>query len=91
MNSLEKQGMKETQRETYSGPATLAIPNIAPTRLVYMGRFSSGTLWQMIKIEPENKPAAPRPATARPQMRPTELGVMAQTREPSSNMERAIR
>ena len=76
---------------TYSGPATLAIPNMDPIKPVYMGRLTSGTLWLMIRIEPENSPAAPRPAMARPQISPTEVGVTAQTRDPTSKMERAIK
>jgi hypothetical protein len=83
--------MKKKKIETHSGPATLAMPNIEPTRPVYIGLLSNGTLWVIIKIDPENKPAAPRPATARPQIRPTEFGVTAQTNEPTSKIERARR
>lgn len=45
----------------------------------------------MIKRAPENIPAAPMPATARPRISPIELGVIPQTKEPSSKMKRAAR
>lgn len=66
------------------GPATEAMPNTAPIMPMYIGRLFSGAAYIMRIMAPLNKPPAPSPATARPQMKPTELGAAPQTAEPIS-------
>ena len=44
-----------------------------------------------MRTVPEKIPAEPRPAIARPMMRPVEVGVKPQMREPSSKMAREER
>ena len=50
-----------------------------------MGLFGSGTMGIMTIIEPEKMPADPKPATARPIMKTTDVGAAAQMMEPTSN------
>lgn len=69
-----------------SGPATLAIPHMPPIAPMKVGLLCSGTTCARIINAPENKPAAPKPAIARPTMRPMLEGVTPHTKEPSSNM-----
>ena len=69
-----------------SGPATLAIPHIPPMAPINVGRLWSGTTCARIIKAPENKPAAPDPAIARPTMRPILDGVTPQIRDPSSKI-----
>ena len=76
---------------TYRGPATEAIPYIAPITPIYAGLPCRGTVCPTIKMAPEKRPAEPIPAIARPRIRPVELGVMPQTNEPSSKMKSAPR
>jgi hypothetical protein len=66
------------------GPATDAIPYIAPIKLVYTGLFTSGTEYATIIRAPEKMPAEPTPATALPMMRTIELGATPQIKLPSS-------
>jgi hypothetical protein len=55
-----------------------------------MGRLRSGTLYPIMVMPPENRPAAPTPATARPTMSMGELTAAPQITEPSSKMASAI-
>lgn len=66
------------------GPATEATPKIAPRNPVHIGRFCSGTLCMIITIAPEETPADPSPAMARPRMKAVEFGAAPQITEPSS-------
>ncbi len=74
-----------------NGPATLAIPYIAPTNPMNAGRRFRGTVCATIRMAPEKTPAAPTPATALPMIRALELGATPQTRDPSSNIARPQR
>jgi hypothetical protein len=65
------------------GPTMLDTPNMLDNAAIYNGRLRNGTANAMIVIPPENKPAAPDPATARPTMRTFELGATAQMIEPT--------
>jgi len=67
-----------------NGPATDAMPKTAPMRPKYSGLFSSGAANNIKVIEPVNKPDAPIPAIARPQINPTEFGAAPQIAEPTS-------
>ena len=69
-----------------NGPATLAIPHIPPIAPMKVGLLCSGTVCARIISAPENKPAAPTPAIARPTMRPMLEGVKPQRSDPASNM-----
>ena len=71
------------------GPRTLAIPHTAPITAVKAGRFARGTDLAMIINAPENMPAPPMPATARPMMSATELGLAPQMAEPISKTKTA--
>lgn len=71
-----------------NGPSTDANPNIAPNAPWKTGRLSKGTVCTMMITVPENKPANPRPATARPAMRVAEEGAAPQSAEPISKMVR---
>jgi hypothetical protein len=82
---------KRENGQTYRGPATDAIPHIPPISPIYVGRWRRGTLRPTIRMAPEKIPAAPKPATARPRIRPRELGVTPQTREPISKRVKASR
>ena len=73
------------------GPATLAIPYIAPMKPVYIGRFTRGTLYATMISAPEKIPALPTPATARPMIRAIEFGATPQIREPNSKIPIAMR
>jgi hypothetical protein len=44
-----------------------------------------------IRMAPENIPADPNPAIARPTMKATEVGAVAQIMEPTSKIAKAIR
>jgi hypothetical protein len=69
-----------------SGPATLAIPHIPPMAPKKVGLLWSGTMCARIIKAPENKPAAPTPAIARPTMRPILDGVAPHINDPSSKI-----
>jgi hypothetical protein len=45
----------------------------------------------MMRIVPENIPADPKPATARPTIRAVEVGAAPQTKEPISKIPKAIK
>lgn len=67
------------------------MPYMAPMIPVYIGRFTNGTEYATMISAPENTPAEPRPATARPQINAIEFGATPQTRLPSSKMKIAMR
>lgn len=50
-----------------------------------MGLFGSGIIGIITIMEPENMPAEPKPAMARPIMKTIDVGAAAQTTEPTSN------
>ena len=57
-----------------------------PIKPLYMGRFSSGTLYAKMMRAPEKIPAEPTPAMARPTMSAVLVGATPQMRLPSSKM-----
>ena len=69
-----------------SGPATLAIPYIAPIKPVYTGRWRRGTEWARMINAPEKIPAHPSPAIARPTISAFEVGAAPQIKDPSSKI-----
>lgn len=73
------------------GPTTDAIPNMEESEAMKMALLRRETLYPIMVIPPENKAAAPAPATARPQMSMTEFLAVAHKTEPSSNMSKALR
>lgn len=66
------------------GPATDAIPHMQPNIPNMRGSRRRGRVYDKMTTEPENKPALPIPATARPMMKAVEDGAMAETKLPSS-------
>lgn len=73
------------------GPTTEAIPNMEESDAMKMALLRRETLYPIMVIPPENRAAAPAPATARPQMSMTEFFAVAHKMEPSSNMTNALR
>lgn len=67
------------------GPATDAIPYIPPAKPIYVGRFARGEVWVMMSRAPENIPAEPDPAIARPTIKAVDEGATAHIKLPSSN------
>lgn len=67
------------------------IPKVDPISPTYMGLLASGTICAIITVAPENMPADPIPAIARPTMKASELGAPPQTADPTSKMRIAIR
>lgn len=61
----------------------LETPNMLESAAIYNGRLRNGTENAIMVIPPENKPAAPDPATARPPMRTLEFGATAHIIEPT--------
>lgn len=51
-----------------TGPTVTAIKKTLNTALVYTARCSKATVWLMMPNAPWRAPAAPRPATALPNM-----------------------
>lgn len=74
-----------------SGPATDAIPYIAPKNPVNIGRFRRGTEYAMIIKAPEKIPADPIPAMARPMINAVEFGAAPQMALPTSKIKIAVR
>ena len=74
-----------------SGPITAATPYEAPITPVNAALFCGAEEKAIIVYEPDPRPAAPTPATARPTMRAGEFGETAQIRLPSSKMKMATR
>ena len=64
---------------------------MAPMNPVYIGLFSSETVWATIINAPEKIPADPTPATARPMIRAIEFGAAPQIKLPISNSPIAVR
>lgn len=58
---------------------------------MYCGRFSRGKIWVRMTEDPENIPAEPIPAMARPMMKAVELGAAPQIAEPTSKTTTAAR
>jgi hypothetical protein len=56
-----------------------------------LGRFESGTAPLKMARLPANNPAAPKPATARPNMRTAEEGAVAHRTEPAEKMKSETR
>jgi hypothetical protein len=74
---------------TYNGAITLATANIPMIKPEKAGRRRTGTHWEMMTSEPENNPPPPNPAMARPTMKATEDGAVAQMRDPNSKINSA--
>lgn len=73
------------------GPATEAIPYIAPMNPVYIGRFAKGTEYATMIKAPLRIPAEPKPAIARPRINAIEFGAIPHTKLPSSKIPIAVR
>lgn len=71
------------------GPQTAETPNMAPLRDWNRGRFSGGDIREMMMRYPDCTAEAPTPEMARPMMKATEFGAVAQIREPTSNSSNA--
>ena len=69
-----------------TGPSTDDIPKAIPKMEVKIGRLRRGTSGSVIIIPPENIPADPSPAMARPMMKAAELGAAPQSADPASKM-----
>lgn len=74
-----------------SGPHTDAIPYILPKNAPYFALFTSGTEHAIMMKLPENIPADPRPAIARPMIKAVEFGEIAQIKEPISKIKMETR
>ncbi len=72
-------------------PAIDAMPYMAPISPVYAGRLCRGTEYAMTIKAPENIPAQPMPAIARPTIRALDVGAIPQTSDPSSKIPMALR
>jgi len=64
------------------------MPPMSP---LYIGLFANGTDSAIISIAPENTPAAPSPATARPTISAFAFGAAPHTTEPTSNKLKAAK
>ena len=67
------------------------IPKTDPIRPTKIGRLASGTICAIITVAPENMPADPIPAIARPNMKALEFGAPPQMADPTSKIRMAIR
>jgi hypothetical protein len=67
-----------------SGPATEAIPYIAPTIPTKIGRRTRGTVREMIITPPLKTPADPSPAIAWPTIKTFDVGATPQSSDPNS-------
>ena len=83
---FEARGRLTVNTPPSKGPATDAIPHIPPIAPIKVGLLCSGTTCARMIRAPENKPAAPTPAMARPTMSPMLDGVTPQRSDPSSKM-----
>ena len=68
------------------GPSMEQTPNIAPIMPLMTGRVARGATSTTMAVAPENKPAAPNPATARPAMNVLDVFETAHIIEPISNI-----
>ena len=60
------------------------MPKTEPKMPIYPDRFSSGMISVMRVINETIRPAAAKPVTARPRMRRSMLGAVAQRSDPTS-------
>jgi hypothetical protein len=67
-----------------SGPTTDETPYTPPVKPLKASLLANGTDVAIMRYEPENTPAEPKPAIARPRIRAGLFGVTAQMRDPSS-------
>jgi hypothetical protein len=67
-----------------NGPRIEQIPNVAPIIPAMIGRFGNGATRTTMVVAPENRPAAPKPATPLPTMNTSEVGADAHNIEPIS-------
>ena len=67
-----------------SGPATAPTPYRPSIIASSIARFSKAAQYDVITVDPLNKPAAPKPAIALPTVSMIEFGATAQMTEPSS-------
>jgi hypothetical protein len=67
------------------------MPNMELMRPIKIGRFSRGMMCVRIIVDPENMPAAPMPAIARPTMNAVEFVALPHTAEPTSKIPTAVR
>jgi len=67
-----------------NGPITEEIPKTAPKNPWNIGRFANGIVCTIMTTVPENRPAEPRPAMARPTMRAFDVGAEPQMADPTS-------
>lgn len=70
---------------------TEAMPNTAPKAPWNMALFLRGISGTMITMTPENMPADPRPAIARPIINAIEFGAAPHIAEPASKMKRQMK
>jgi hypothetical protein len=64
---------------------------LAPMNPVYIGRFARGTEYATMIRAPENRPAEPSPAIARPMINAIEFGAIPHIKLPSSKIPIAVR
>lgn len=92
--SIELYTLLETQFEereiSDNGPATAAAPFNPPKIPKAVACNCKDILAAMSKMVPERSPAAPIPVIARPSIKPTEVGVAADTTDPISKITRFI-
>lgn len=67
------------------------IPKMEPIIPTSAGRLCSGTTVVSKTMDPENTPALPIPATARPTINAFEFGAAPHTAEPTSKSPMAVR
>lgn len=64
---------------------------MAPINPNANGRFLSGSVYDRITTDPENSPAVPIPAMARPTINASDVGASAHSSDPTSKMKTAVR
>jgi hypothetical protein len=67
------------------------IPNKAPSSPTIIGRIDIGATCTTAVVAPVKRPAAPRPAIARPTMKADDVGAAPQATEPISKITNAVR
>lgn len=87
----QRQVVRSAIAPPMNGPTIAATPKTADITPKYVARRSSGITMVVTIMEPEKIPAAPSPATARPEIKAAEFELTAQMREPSSKMLMAAR
>jgi hypothetical protein len=63
-----------------------AIPKTPPRKPMYIGLFGSGTISDTTTVAPENIPADPIPAMARPMIKAVDDGAAPHRAEPPSKI-----